>query len=173
MTIPALAAVKIWAPFKIDALGLITLLGTDAIRKILGQLVNSPWEYFPLLAGHIVADNSIAEPIPGFILYNITEGTVAKDLNAWFTRWLLSQDLPDCSTELTISTVGGRSKRNLPSYEALAGSVLVNTFLAIWPLLLCDWYGFAASFCLVTMVVTRCYYHLGMTQRSQCSVFRS
>jgi hypothetical protein len=58
MAIPALATVKTWAPFKIDALGLITLLGADTTRKILGQLVYSPWEYFPLLAGHIVAYNS-------------------------------------------------------------------------------------------------------------------
>jgi hypothetical protein len=81
-----LTSLKSWSPFKIDALGLITLLGADAIRKTLGRLVYSPFEYFPLLAGHIFADNSVAEPIPGFVLYSITESMKAVDLSAWFTR---------------------------------------------------------------------------------------
>ena len=86
MAILDLAAAKAWSALKIDALGLIMLLGADAMRKTLGQLKYSPWEYFPLLAGHVFADNSIAEPVPGFTLYNISEGIVATDLSAWFTR---------------------------------------------------------------------------------------
>ena len=58
--------IKNWSPFKIDALGIVTLLGADAVRKSLGRLVYSPFEYLPLLAGHIFADNSVMEPIPGF-----------------------------------------------------------------------------------------------------------
>lgn len=73
MTIPTLIPVKVWSPFKIDALGLITLLGAEAMRKSLSQLVYTPWEHFLLLAGYIFVDNSVAEPVPGFILYNISE----------------------------------------------------------------------------------------------------
>lgn len=82
MSDPVLASTKTWSPFKIDALGLITLLGAGAMRKSLGQLVFTPWEYFALLAGYIFADNSVADPVPDFVLYNVTEGIMASDLSA-------------------------------------------------------------------------------------------
>jgi hypothetical protein len=83
-----------WAPFKIDVLGIVTLLGADSLRRAVARLVFSPSaEYLPLLAAHIIADNSIADAVPGFVLYSITDGTKATDLSAWWTRWLLSQRL--------------------------------------------------------------------------------
>ena len=157
MTVPALTTVKAWSPFKIDALGLITLLGADAIRKTLGQLVYSPWEYFPLLAGHIFADDSIADPIPGFVLYNVTEGVVATDLSAWFTRWLLCQDLTSCSTVLKIRHAGHQDKRPATAYSMVGFAVLLNTILVVMPALMGDWYGFASSISLITLVAIRLY----------------
>jgi hypothetical protein len=45
-----------WAPFHIDALGLVTPLGADEINVSVGHLAPSRWlEYMPLLAGFVVA----------------------------------------------------------------------------------------------------------------------
>ncbi|KAJ4369183.1 hypothetical protein N0V83_006267 [Neocucurbitaria cava] len=152
---PPLASVKSWSPFKIDALGIVTLLGADAVRKSLGRLTYSPFEYFPLLAGHIFADNSVADPIPGFILYNITEGMKATDLSAWFTRWLLCQKVTYSATKLKITgTTRGREPTSHHS-RARTIALVLNSFLIIWPLLSSDWYGSVASFSLVGLVAVR------------------
>ena len=71
---------------QIDTVGIVTLLGANFIRKSLGKLVYLPFEYFPLLAGQVFADNTITDPVPGFTLYIITEGTMAAELSAWFTH---------------------------------------------------------------------------------------
>ncbi|KAF2829677.1 hypothetical protein CC86DRAFT_403023 [Ophiobolus disseminans] len=170
MAIPALVPIKSWSPFKINALGLITLLGADSIRKTLGQLVHSPWEYFPLLAGHIFADNSIADPIPGFVLYDITDGIKATDLNVWFTRWLSCQELTSCQTVLKISIRDSEKEKNHPpSTYIMAGvAIVLNTVLIEVPALIGDWYGFAASVSLVTLVAARL--HILTTLRNSLGV---
>lgn len=156
-TMPLITSLKTWSPFKIDALGIVTLLGADAVRKALGRLVHSPFEYFPLLAGHIFADNSVADPTPGFILYNITDGIMATDLSAWFTRWLLCQKLAYCSTRLDIRDAGEKTERTVEEYVGPVLGFLLNTFLIIWPILMADWYGFAAAMSLVALVLVRLY----------------
>ncbi|KAH3945329.1 hypothetical protein HBI56_073280 [Parastagonospora nodorum] len=156
MTILSLIPVKVWSPFKIDALGLITLLGAEAMRKSLGQLVYTPWEHFPLLAGYIFADNSVAEPVPGFILYNISEGIMATDLSSWFTRWLLCQQINSPTTVLKIRDAGKIAKETNTLHGAIAAfAVTLNVALIVLPALLCDWYGFAASLSLVGLIVVR------------------
>ncbi|KAI4949128.1 hypothetical protein J4E91_005592 [Alternaria rosae] len=67
--------IKNWSPFKIDALGMVMLLGADAIRKPIGRLVYSPFEYLPLLPGHIFADNSSRRSggYPGLHLYDFRD----------------------------------------------------------------------------------------------------
>lgn len=84
---------KDWTPFKLDALGIVTLLGTEGLRQSISRLVPNRFvEYLPLLAPQIIADNTITHVVPGFTLYNITDGVLAIDLSAWLTRWLLCQD---------------------------------------------------------------------------------
>ncbi|KAL4911357.1 hypothetical protein BDW74DRAFT_164878 [Aspergillus multicolor] len=64
-------ALRSWAPFDIDALGLLTLLGANEVDISVGRLAHSYWlEYMPLLAGGIVTGN----------------------LAAWFTRWMQAQE---------------------------------------------------------------------------------
>lgn len=39
---------KAWQPFRLDALGLVTLLGADEVNNAVGRLVKSRWlEYMP------------------------------------------------------------------------------------------------------------------------------
>jgi hypothetical protein len=142
-------------PVSVGALGFITGLGASPIDKTLGRLVYSPLEYFPLLAGHIFADDSVAEAIPGFALYNITEGASATNLSPWFTRWLLCQKLTYCSTELDIRATEHRSAPSLVEHFTVLSAFAINAVLIIWPILMGDWYGLAASLSLVSLVLVR------------------
>jgi len=95
---------KTWAPFRIDALGLVTLLGVDELNLAIGRLAcNRVTEYLLLLGGYIIANDSFAKPIPGFLVYNISDGIMATDVAGWFSRWLICQDLTWSSTTLRIS----------------------------------------------------------------------
>lgn len=154
-SMPPLTSIKSWSPFKIDALGIVTLLGADAVRKSLGRLTYSLFEYFPLLAGHIFVDNSVADPIPGFVLYNITEGVVATNLSTWFTRWLLCQKVTYSATHLEITGTTSRHGQTNHHSRACIVALVLNSLLIIWPLLMSDWYGFVASFSLVGVVAVR------------------
>ena len=148
--------IKNWSPLKIDALGIVTLLGADAVRNSLGRLVYSPFEHLPLLAGHIFVDNSVMEPVPGFELYNITEGIKATDLSAWFTRWLSCQKLSYNSARLEIRPVHRVPGPQTEQWFVIGLAVALNAFLVIWPMLIQDWYGLAASLSLVALVVRAC-----------------
>ena len=72
---------KTWAPFKMDALGIVTLLGADEMDAMVGRLVRTPYtNYLPLLGAYTVAGNSITKPLPGYAVYNITDGIKATDV---------------------------------------------------------------------------------------------
>lgn len=93
-----------WAPFRVDALGIVTILGADQMDLVLGRLAHTGFSTFlPLLGAYKAADNSIVKPIPGFTLYNVSDGVLATDINGWFARWLLCQDLTFTSTTLIMS----------------------------------------------------------------------
>jgi len=93
-------------PFRLDALGLVTLLGTQELDIAIGRLVTNHFtEYLPLLGAYIIAGESITKPIPGFVLYNITDGICATDVTGWFARWLMCQKLSPSSSTITIGTL--------------------------------------------------------------------
>ena len=95
------------------------------------------------------------EPIPGFILYNITEGVKATDLTAWFTRWPVYQNLQCNLTRLEIRSARRPSGWSMEQWILIAVAVFLNVFLVIWPALMGDWYGFAASMSVVALVLVR------------------
>ncbi|KAF5609968.1 uncharacterized protein FTJAE_14285, partial [Fusarium tjaetaba] len=84
-----LATISEWAPFQIDALGLVTIFGAKEMNISIGSLTQS-WvtEWLPVLGSYAVANNEIADPEHGYVLYNVTDGVMATDVAAWFTRWL-------------------------------------------------------------------------------------
>lgn len=95
--------------FRLDALGLVSMLGESTIRDLYGRLENPHdrlWDFLPTLAIHTVLDNSMLKPVYGFTLYNISDDFKATDLSAWFTRWLSTQDFTDCFTTLRIRNDG-------------------------------------------------------------------
>lgn len=82
-----------WSPFKVDALGLVTLLGSEEADRTIGRLVSSSiTEYLPLVAGFVVANDRFKDHVPGLIVYNITDSICASDVTGWLSRWLLCQN---------------------------------------------------------------------------------
>jgi hypothetical protein len=152
-----LQGIRSWGPFKIDALGIVTLLGANSLRKTSARLVANPFStYLPHLAAHIYADDSIAEAVPGFALYNITDGIKAYDLSAWFTRWLVCQKLGWQDTTLEIKVeMKKRAKITATRSFGVGIAILVNAFLIAFPAASGDWYGLASCIGLVITILMR------------------
>ncbi|RYP66162.1 hypothetical protein DL769_006106 [Monosporascus sp. CRB-8-3] len=151
-------ALQQWAPFKIDALGLVTILGASQADMVLGQLTrNYLTEWLPLLGAYVIADNSITNPLPGFSLYNITDGILATDLAGWFARWLLCQDLSFCSSTIYISPiVASTSRRQRLRRDICSHSLGVLTLIPmVLSILIGDWWGLANSISMLASVVVR------------------
>jgi hypothetical protein len=146
-----------WAPFKIDALGLVTLLGAEQVNASVGRLVRSVYfEYFPLLGAFVIAGNTFRSKEAGFNLYNITQGIHTTDMAAWLTRWMQSQDF-----EANRSVVRWTyQKRELTVWEHLASfapSFAANGMLIAMTVLSYDWYGFANAIAMIGSVLVRWY----------------
>lgn len=158
MYFPPLDLLRRWAPFHIDALGIVTLLGASDVNLAVGTLIASPAEYLPVLAGNVIADNSFTKPIPGFVLYNITDGIVATDVAGWFSRWLICQHLTWSSTSLaiTVSQNGGQawSWRARRLSHRVLGLFTLST-LIILAILTGDWWGLANALSMLGGMVTR------------------
>lgn len=102
-----LDVLRSWEPIRIDALGLVTLLGAEEMSRTVGRLVHSRvTDWLPLLAAYTVVDDQITQPVPGFVLFNVTDGIMATDVSPWFARWLLSYPLTYTATTITLRLDG-------------------------------------------------------------------
>ena len=121
----------------------------------LGSLVHWQFtEYLPFLAANIIAQDAFTQAVPGYILYNISDGIVAVDVTGWFCRWALAQTFSWHSSILFMS-----NKRPKPGQEGSARSLLLAT-LALCPCLAVafltgDWWAFANVTSMVISVVIR------------------
>lgn len=147
-----------WGPFRIDALGLVTMIGAEEVDGAIGRLVSNPWtEYLPLLGSFIAAGNRFVQPIPGVTLYNITDGIKATDVSGWLSRWLNFQDP---SWNNTIFIWGSQQvpwRERTVQFRALALGALLNGGLLTLTVLVGDWFGFANTAALITSVFVRWY----------------
>jgi hypothetical protein len=157
-----------WQPFKIDALGLITLLGAQEIDHAIGRLVPSRWlEYMPLLAGHVIAGDRFRQKKPAFNWYNVTSGIHTTDLAAWFSRWLMAQDFTPTRTVVWWEVRDQRRRR--PGHQwgrgqrlddkdiAALMSLCTMGVLIAMAVLSGDWYGFANGVALALSILVRAY----------------
>ena len=81
-TMPLHGLIK-WSPFRLDALGLVTLIGADEVNQAVGRLVYSRYTTFlPLLGQYLISGNQFTTAVPGFTLYNLTDATTKY-------RWLV------------------------------------------------------------------------------------
>ncbi|KIX08977.1 uncharacterized protein Z518_00055 [Rhinocladiella mackenziei CBS 650.93] len=150
-----LSTLKSWSPFRIDALGLVTILGFHEINLSVGRFLHS-WitECLPFLGAFTVASNQILEPIPGFVLYNISDGIMATDLSSWFTRWLTLYPLTYTSTVLEFKT----DANPLPHPRWLASpslGICVCSPLIVLACLMGDWWGLANALSMTASVIVR------------------
>jgi hypothetical protein len=150
-----LAVLRIWQPFRIDALGLVTLLGSEEMSRAIGRLVHSSiTEWLPLLGAYTVVNEQITQPVPGFVLYNVTDGILATDVSGWFARWLLSHPLTYTATKITLRLDGApmtAGRRVL----ALALGVLSTAPLLVLAAVIGDYWGVANAVATVVSVAVR------------------
>jgi len=152
---PLLHTAKDWAPFRLDALGLVTLLGAEEVNAAIGALEHSLFtECLPLFGTYMIAGNKFTRPIPGFALYNITDGVYIPIVNGWFARWLVA-NLKD-----QITTLDWELRPENPSVVAreilgvLIGFI-ANGFLITIAALQGDYYGLANAIAMAVSVIVR------------------
>lgn len=147
-----------WAPFKIDALGLVTLLGADEVNSSVGRLAPSYWlEYMPLLASFIFANDRFRSKQAAYTLYNVSSGIVTGNLSSWFTRWMQVQDF-QTSRSLVYWEIE-QVPRNQSGGFIVAGIISLgfNGLLIAMTVLAGDWYGFANAVALAVLIGVRSY----------------
>lgn len=143
-----------WAPFQIDALGIITLLGADEVDRAVGRLTRSHiTDWLPFMGVYKIAGNSITEPIPGFKLYNITDGCSAMGITGWFSRWLLHQGIFDSTFTVHIEIRQTPASRT--SLPAAIFGILALVPPVILSLLFRDWWGLVNAVAMAISVFVR------------------
>lgn len=144
-----------WAPFRIDALGLVTIFGAEEVNLNVGRLSRSPWtDFLPLLGSYTVASNSITKAIPGFTAYNITDGIVTSDIPGWFSRWLLAQDLKWNTTSLKVE-YRRRSTRLLDTICTYSVGVSCLVIVLALAIIIGDWWGVANAASMIISSIVR------------------
>lgn len=153
-----LHALHSWQAFRIDALGLVTMLGTEQLNRSVGRLIRNPYfEYLPLLSAFTVSSNQIKDPIPGFSLYNVSSAITTNELSAWFSRWLLTQNLRRTGTKLEWTvTEKPRSQWGEECSAVIIAVLLIGPLLALASLS-GDWWGIANVLAMIVSVVVRAF----------------
>jgi len=147
--------IKEWSPFRIDALGIVTMLGAAEVDQTVGRLVRSRYTDFLLLPrAYTLASNQITKPIPGFVLYNVTDGIMATDLNGWFTRWLLGASMTFTSSILFIS-VKTESRSCGWNTSAIILGILANSIILLLAVITTDWWGVVNGISMALSVLVR------------------
>jgi hypothetical protein len=142
---------------KIDALGLVTILGSEEMDRSIGRLVPSTYfAYLPLLGAFVIAGNRFTKHQPGFTIYNASAGIVTTEAAGWFSRWLKCQPLHQVRTKVTWQV-----KERPPQWTpTIVGFFLIglpfNGMLIALTVLAGDWWGFANAMAMVVSVLVRC-----------------
>ncbi|KAM0418759.1 hypothetical protein ACHAPT_012357 [Fusarium lateritium] len=147
-----------WGPFRIDALGIVTLIGADQVDQAVGRLARNPvTRFLPLLGAYKIAGNDFVQPIAGFKLYNVTDGILATDLDGWFCRWLLLQGITFQSTKLCITVEEPPHRRFLRIGNAMGvalGIVALGPSIVL-AVLMSDWWGLGNTVAMFVSVIVR------------------
>ena len=148
-----------WSPFRLDALGLLTMLGGPEMSQAVGHLgFHRFTEYLPILGAYTVPSNDFTQPLSGFTLYNITDAIVSTSFSGWFSRWLIAQETPDNGAvfvwKVRCQSPCRRWKDILP---AVTVGVLINCMMTVVPILLGDWYGMTTMISIIASILVRAY----------------
>ena len=152
-----------WAPFRIDALGLITMIGSEQVDSAIGRLVFSRvTEYLPLLGAFIFASDQFADARSGFAVYNLSAGITTTDVAGWFSRWCTAQRFERSGSEVRWNVDwadgGSKSARGKLSWDVVVAvmiGVVVNALVIAVTVLQGDWWGFANAMAMIVSVGVR------------------
>ncbi|KAI9793755.1 MAG: hypothetical protein M1835_007061 [Candelina submexicana] len=132
------------------------MLVAAELDMAIGRLVhNSYTEYVPLFAPHVIAGNNIVKPLPGFALYNITDGVVATDVTGWFCRWLTSQHVTFNRTTVKISVLRYQTPKVFSSFMASVLGIQMTLPLLAMAILIGDWFGLVNAAAMLVSVLVR------------------
>jgi hypothetical protein len=149
--------VKLWSErstFRIDALGLVTLLGAEEVNQSVGHLQRRRYtEYLPLLAAYVIAGNRFTAEQPGFVVYNLTDGITSTELKGWFTRWLMSQSVNNATTVLAWQKREHHTRATSLIAPALSFALVAP--LIVLTILMGDWYGVGNAAAIIVSIFTR------------------
>lgn len=155
---PPLKYLASWSPFRLDALGLLTMLGGPEMSRAIGHLsFNRFTEFLPTLGAYTVPSNDFVQPLPGFTLYNITDSISSTAFAGWFSRWLLTQNASENSSIFTWSVKHQPPKRQRVLMLAATIGIFVNCSTTLLSCLVGDWYGFASAISTIVFIFARWY----------------
>jgi hypothetical protein len=156
-----LYGLKAWSdnvPFKMDALGLVTLLGADQVSTAIGSLQRRRYTgALPLLAAFVLAGDRFTSIEPGFTLYNLTDGIASTAMSGWFTRWLMCQNVNRATTTFEWKLRLASREPWWTRFIAMTVSGLLVIPLIICTVLMGDWYGVANAGAIVVSIAARLY----------------
>ena len=135
--------------------GLVTIFGAKEMNTSIGNLTHN-WAttWLPVLGSYAVANDEIAAPEPGFVLYNITDGIMATDVAAWFTRWLMSSPLTYTATVIRLK-VDGRPRSSLNTFTSIAIGLITTGCLLTLAILTHDLWGIGNVAAMTAAVLAR------------------
>lgn len=155
-----ITALQHWGPFKIDALGIITLLGAEQVSVAFGRLVNNRYSNaLPTVGAYVFPANTYTTPVPGFHVYNVDDKMSTVDVPGWFSRWLLSRNVKTNATkfEFKYKPPGSRSALALAVGGSISTAlgVLAHAPTIILAVLIRDWWGLANAICMALSTLSR------------------
>ncbi|KAB8291329.1 hypothetical protein EYC80_010011 [Monilinia laxa] len=148
-----------WSPFRIDALGLVTLIGAEEVSKSIGRLVTSRYtKFLPVLGAYLIAGNQFMTSFPGYTIYNVSDSITTTCVSGWLTRWLNAQDLNSMSLSVFEWTCF-QERRNRPWQNVSAGVIGLITMggLFVIAILSSDGFGIANATAMAFSVLVRWY----------------
>lgn len=147
-----------WAPFKIDALGLVTLLGQEEVNVKLGRLVREGYlDFMPLLGAFVIAGDLFRDRQAGFNLYNITSGITTPEMAGWFTRWLKAQEFDKDKKDVVWEIEAEKRSYAKMNWIAFMVAFFFQAGFLALTVLIGDWYGIANSLSMTASVLVRVY----------------
>lgn len=155
---PPLSYLAKWSPFRLDALGLLTMLGGPEMSRAIGHLTfNRFTEFLPTLGAYIVPSNDFVQPLSGFTLYNITDSISSTTFAGWFSRWLLAQNASENGSVFTWNVKHQPSRSQRALILAATIGLFVNCSTTLLSGLVGDWYGFASAISINFSIFVRWY----------------
>ncbi|EXJ71069.1 uncharacterized protein A1O5_06062 [Cladophialophora psammophila CBS 110553] len=153
-----LGYLKNFQPFRLDALGIVTLLGAEQVNNHVGKLVRSRWlQYMPLLGAYVIASDEFTAKQPGFQLFNFSANIYTPGLAGWFSRWLIEQDFETSGTCVEWSINAKAHSFALDFWLALLTGTIVQAGFIVMTVLMGDWWGFANAMSMVISTAGRAY----------------